>query len=199
LPVTTKTASSKYRSANDPTLQIHKRFLLIDTPGHGKLRYHALDCIHKTQNLKGIIFVVDAANLSSGSSGLRDAAEYLYNILLLLQNASSTSKVSKMQRDLPVLIAANKLDLFTSLPAPLVKSALESEITTIRSSRGKGLLDSTVGTNSLHLDQEKDFLGQDGQDKFEFSQMEDINVTVAIAGGSVIGGETYWDWIGQYL
>ena len=207
LPITIATASSKYRSTNDPSLQVHKRFLLVDTPGHGKLRYHALESIVKPQNLKGIIFLVDAANISTssdghGGEGLREAAEYLHDVLLQLQKRSSVSKTSRAPKELPVLVAANKLDLFTALPAPLVRTALESEITKVRSSRGKGLLDSGTGMNEV--DEERDWLGDGGDGAFNFSQMEEVNVPVAVIGGNVTGTDNadiakWWDWIGGNL
>ena len=207
LPVTTTTASSRYRSANDPSLQVHKRFLLIDTPGHGKLRYHALESIVKLQNLKGIIFLVDAANISTssdghGGEGLRETAGYLHDVLLLLQKRSSASKTSRAPKELPVLVAANKIDLFTALPATLVKAALEAEITKVRSSRAKGLLDSGIGTNDV--EEERDWLGDGGEGAFDFSQMEEVNVSVTVTGGNVTGTESadvaqWWDWIGGNL
>ena len=209
LPVTTATASSKYRSVNDPSNHMHKKVLLADTPGHGKLRHHAFDSVISPQNLKGIIFVVDAADLSSDDSGtgnesLRQAAEYLHDLLLLLQKRATNTKSSRGPKELPVLIAANKLDLFTALPAPLVKTALESEITNVRSSRNKGLLDSGIGMNDTDIGEEKDWLGDGGEGKFQFSQMEEVNVCVEVAGGNVLGSERpdvkqWWDWIGANL
>lgn len=209
LPVSTKAASSKYRSVNDPSNQVHKKFLLADTPGHGKLRYHAFDGVTKPQNLKGIIFMVDAADVSIGSTGtgneaLRQTAEYLHDVLLLLQKRSTSSKSSKAHTEVPVLIAANKLDLFTALPAPLVKTALESEISNVRSSRTKGLLDSGIGINDLDIGEEKERLGDGGNGKFEFSQMDEVNVAVSVAGGNVLGADgpdvkQWWDWIASNL
>ena len=210
LPVSTKAASSRYRSANDPSNQAHKKFLLADTPGHGKLRHHAFDSIIKPQNLRGIIFMVDAAEISMGGSNvtgnesLRQAAEYLHDILLLLQKRSTNSKTTKAPKELPVLVAANKLDLFTALPAPLVKTALESEISNVRSSRTKGLLDSGIGMNDQDIGEEKEWLGDGGDGKFEFSQMDEVNVSVSVAGGNVLGADgpdvnQWWDWIANNL
>ncbi|MCJ1368951.1 hypothetical protein MMC20_000158 [Loxospora ochrophaea] len=209
LPINTTTASSRYRSANDPSVKVHKKFLLIDTPGHGKLRYYATDSITKPQNLKGIIFLVDAANLSGSTGGqvdggLRETAEYLHDILLLLQQRTTSSKTSKAPKEMPVLIAANKLDLFTALPAQLVKTSLEAEISNVRSSRAKGLLDSGIGMNDTSPGEEKDWLGDGGEGKFEFSQMEEVNVPVSIVGGNVLSVDganvqSWWDWIGNRL
>lgn len=153
--------------------------------------------------------MVDAADISTSSSGagneaLRQAAEYLHDLLLLLQKRSTSSKSTRGPKELPVLVAANKLDLFTALPAPLVKTALESEITNVRSSRGKGLLDSGIGMNDLDIGEEKEWLGDGGEGKFEFSQMEEVNVSVSVAGGNVLGSDgpdvkQWWDWIAGYL
>ncbi|MCJ1362510.1 hypothetical protein MMC16_001613 [Acarospora aff. strigata] len=212
LPVTSTGSSSGYRSAADPANQVHKRFLLVDTPGHGKLRHHALDSIVKPQNLRGIIFLVDAANLSSSTptgagadEGLRETAEYLHDVLLLLQKRATGVKSSKAPAAMPVLVAANKLDLFTALPAPLVKTALEAEITNVRTSRARGLLDSGIGMgDTVDGGEEKDWLGDGGEGKFDFSQMEEVNVPVIVASGNVAGSEgadvaQWWDWIGNHL
>ncbi|KAG9236724.1 putative signal recognition particle receptor subunit beta [Amylocarpus encephaloides] len=175
LPVGTQAQSDKYRSVNDPTNLVHKKFLLVDTPGHGKLRHHALNNLTNPQNLKGIIFLVDAAALSAGEEGLRQTADYLHDILLLLQKRME-SKTAKGAKEIPVLIAANKMDLFTALPAALVKTSLEAEITKVRASRSKGLLDSGIG---MEEDGEQDgWLGEVGSTDFKFAQIEEFDVLV---------------------
>ncbi len=203
LPVGAVAKSDKYRSANDPSNQVHKKFLLIDTPGHGKLRHHALENITHPQNLKGLIFVVDAASLSAGDEGLKQAAEYLHDVLLLLQKRAGT-KASKTLKELPVLIAANKTDLFTALPVPLVKSSIEAEITKVRISRSKGLLDSGIGMGDVDDNEKDDWLGEMGSIDFKFSQMEEFDVSVEVAGGNVLGidGPTvnnWWKWVSERL
>ena len=107
--------------------------------------------------------MVDAADLSSSSSvdgtdSLRLTAEYLHDILLLLQTRSSKLG-AKDGKGLPLLLAANKLDLFTALPAALVKSALEKEITKVRDSRSKGLLDSGGGYGGFGICRGKGHFG----------------------------------------
>ncbi|KAF2098565.1 P-loop containing nucleoside triphosphate hydrolase protein [Rhizodiscina lignyota] len=208
LPPSTKADSQKYRSEHDPTAKQRPKFLIIDTPGHGKLRNHAFEQLRKPQpHLKGIIFVVDSASLSSdtpgrSAAGLTEAAQYLHDILLLLQKRYTGAKSSKGPPELPVLIAANKLDLFTALPAQLVKSALEAEITRIRTTRAKGLLDSAVKDETL--EEEREWLGDGGEGKFEFGQMEEVNVPIKVVGGNVIGADGsdisgWWEWIGEQL
>ena len=152
--------------------------------------------------------MVDAADISTSGSGtgneaLWQAAEYLHDLLLLLQKRANT-KSPRGPTELPVLVAANKLDLFTALPAPLVKAALESEITNVRSLRTKGLLDSGIGMNDLDIGDEKEWLGDGGEGKFDFTQMDEVNVSVTVAGGNVLGADgpdvkQWWDWIGSNL
>ena len=202
--MTTETASSRYRSVNDPSLQVHKRFLLVDTPGHGKLRHYAIDTIIKPQHLKGIIYVVDAGNISPGSSELRETAEYLHDILLLLQKRSAAAKTSQTSKEIPVLVAANKMDLFTALPTTMVKTVLEQEITNLRASRARAMPDSGIAMSDVDSSEDSAWLGDGGEGKFEFSQMEEANVLVTVAGGSVSGSDEpdvskWWDWIGSNL
>lgn len=200
LPVGTLAGTDKYRSVNDPTNQTHKKFLLVDTPGHGKLRNHALVNITKPQNLKGIIFLVDAAALSADDEGLRQTADYLHDVLLRLQNRMSAGKTRGF-KEVPVLIAANKLDLFTALPVPLVKRNLEAEITKVRASRSKGLLDSGVKSD---IEDKDDWLGEMGSTEFKFSQMDEFDVAIEVVGGNILGAdeanlEKWWEWIADKL
>jgi signal recognition particle receptor subunit beta len=158
--------------------------------------------------------VVDAASLSSSGGeagvegGLTEAASYLHDVLLLLQKRGLSTKGAP--KELPVLIAANKSDLFTALPATLAKSALENEITKIRASRAKGLLDSGIGMDEADGEEDHEWLGETagaGGGKFMFSQMEDVNVSISVERGSVFGGSSedgsdvgrWWDWIGKQL
>ena len=156
--------------------------------------------------------MIDAADISTsasssgaGNEALRQTAEYLHDLLLLLQKRANT-KTSRAPTELPVLVAANKLDLFTALPAPLVKSALETEITNVRNSRNKGLLDSGIGMDDIDGGggEEREWLGEGGEGKFDFRQMEESNVKVSVVGGNVVGGErpdvqAWWGWIGENL
>ena len=152
--------------------------------------------------------MVDAADISTGNASdaenepLRQAAEYLHDVLLLLQKRAMSSKSAKEPR-MNLLILANKLDLFTALPTPLVKTALEAEITNLRKSRNEGLLDSGVSMNDLDMGEEKEWLGDD-EGKFDFSQMAQANVSVTLAGGNVVGPDgpdmkQWWDWVGSNL
>ena len=152
--------------------------------------------------------MIDAADLSAGDARgtetdpIRQTAEYLHDVLLLLQKRASSTKSARGPSNLPLLILANKSDLFTALPAPLVKVALEKEITNVRRSRHKGLLDSGIGMDDI--DEEKEWLGEGGDGSFDFSQMDEVNISVLVAGGNVLGADgadvkQWWDWIGSNL
>ncbi|KAK3495265.1 signal recognition particle receptor beta subunit-domain-containing protein [Neurospora hispaniola] len=200
-------ASPSSTSDDQPTKK--KPFLLIDTPGHPKLRSTALSHLlpldpktgrplppSKSQPIKGVIFLLDASTLSPSSpdSSLSQAATYLYDLLLALQHRYSRyTKGSKHPPSIPVLIAANKLDLFTALPATLVKKELEAELGRIRVSRSKGLLDSGVKEEDDLMGNSKeegdDWLGEYGSERFEFRQMVEFDIEVEVMGGSVLGGE----------
>ena len=152
--------------------------------------------------------MVDAADLSSssgvdGHDSLRQTAEYIHDTLLLLQTRSA--KIGpKGGKALPFLIAANKLDLFTALPAKLVKSVLESEIAKVRDSRSKGLLDSGIGMNDSLPGEDMEILGEGSDIPFKFSQMEDSKIDITVEGGNVVGAdgpdvEKWWNWIAEQL
>ena len=148
---------------------------------------------------------MDSAAVSS-SAGLTETAEYLHDVLLLLQKRHTQGKTSKDPHSVPVLVAANKQDVFTSLPAGLVKSKLEQEIAKVRQTRSKGLLDSGIGMEDDGADEEGNWLGEYGAKEFSFTQMDEHGVEIKVAGGNVEGeGEekgvvdNWWSWIGNNL
>jgi len=217
LPKSTVPKSWRYRSTADHETQAPRSLLLTDTPGHGKVRHYAYNALSSANPPHGILFVVDAADLSSSNTGtggasaaLSDAAEYLHDVLLELQKAYNTAKTSKA-REIPFLIAANKMDLFTALPAPAVKSTLEREVTRIRETRAKGLLgvgtlgkNEGLGGNDEDRDEEREVLGGTSEGDFKFKAMEEWNVTIDVVGGNAVGEESpgvdgWWDWIGAQL
>lgn len=192
------------------------KYQLTDTPGHGKLRESqgitllssTLDDKNSKSKIRGIIFVVDASALADGDEQLRNAAGYLHDTLLVLQRHKLKSQ--KKQDDIPVLVAANKQDLFTSLPPGSVRDKLEVEIEKIRTSRSKGLLDPTVGTGVDKEEEEEEPLGgAEGEGKFSFKMLEEeIGIKVDVVGGAakddgeteVGSGVQRWEeWIGSCL
>lgn len=227
LAVSTDPASSSYTADLDHAGATAKKFLLVDTPGHPKLRGHALAHLSSatpslptttssssassspTQSkLKALIFLVDAAALSDPDSGaLAATASYLYDVLLALQQRFHRRSGSRAPASVPVLVAANKADLFTALPAALVRSQLEAELGRIRKSRSKGLLDSGVGADDVDAaggaggEEADGWLGGYGTEKFSFKEMMEFDVEVEVLGGNVLGegpgAEKWWKWIGE--
>jgi len=187
---------------HDDTSGTHTKFILVDTPGHGKLRNLAFGRLERAETLKAIVFVVDAAALSE-QDVLSTTASYLYDALLLLQKrASDKSKTKKSV--VPVMIAANKMDLFTALPATMVRTNLEVELTRIRATRSKGLLDSGVGMDDVGSEDQDAWLGEYGSEKFSFKQMQEFDIDVDVLPGSIIGQEgtgadKWWWWIAQKI
>ncbi|KAK5108010.1 hypothetical protein LTR62_008845 [Meristemomyces frigidus] len=205
IPVSTRASEDRYRSENDTSARTQPKFRLIDTPGHGKLRHHATSTLTSAPALKGLLFMVDSAAVSS-ASGLTEAAEYLHDILLLLQRRHTQGQTSKTPQAIPVLVLANKQDVFTSLPASIVKTKLEEEIAKVRQTRSKGLLDSGIGMEGEGADEEGNWLGEFGAEQFRFAQMQEHGVEVDVVGGNVKGeGEEggrvdgWWEWVGENL
>lgn len=204
LPPSIPIASNKYRSEHDDSSLVSTPYKLIDTPGHGKLRVSQSMRFLAEPSLRGVIFVVDAASLDPADGpGTRDAATYLHDVLLRLQRRR-TNKVhkGKSQSEIPVLIAANKQDLFTALPPGAVRERLEAEIERVRSSKSRGLV--TVGSELAEEPEEA--LGGDGEDKFSFKLLkEEFDIGVEVIGGAVGGDEAgkgvrrWEEWIGSCL
>ena len=140
---------------------------------------------------------------SSDSSASRDTAAYLHDTLLALQRRTTGKGSKKAKTALPVLIAANKQDLFTALPAGAVKDRLQSEIERVRVSRSKGL--SAVGQDTDE-DTGEDVLGGGGEEKFTFKLLEEeYDTRVDVIGGAVKGEEAgkgvqrWLEWMGGCL
>jgi signal recognition particle receptor subunit beta len=196
--------SNKYRSKNDTTLQEAEKnrvaFNIIDTPGHGKLRGEQALSHLQNPAVRGIIFVVDSGALdSSDPATLRDTASYLHDVLFALQQRRTGKETSK--HDMAILVAANKQDLFTALPAGAVKDRLQTEIERVKQSRRKGI--STVGKD---VDDDEEVLGGGGEEKFSFDVMKDeYGIDIDVVGGSVKGEEAgkgvrrWEEWIGGLL
>ncbi|KAL1297006.1 hypothetical protein AAFC00_004601 [Neodothiora populina] len=200
LPSSVTARSSQYRAADDPSKEKGRQFELIDTPGHGKLRHHAFTALESEKRLRGLIFVLDSAAVAS-PAGLTEAAMYLHDVLLALQKRHTASKTSKGPASIPVLIAANKLDIFTGLPAQVIKKKLQQEITNIRTTRAKGLLDSATGSEGE--DEEREWLGEGGEGVFKFKQLEESEIEVTVLGSIAIGDQAQTDemlqWVAQQM
>ncbi|KAJ0116551.1 srp receptor beta subunit [Diaporthe amygdali] len=199
---------SSFRDDLDAAGATANKFLLVDTPGHGKLRHYAHGRLTaegtQSTKLKAVVFVVDAAALSEPDV-LADTASYLYDVLLALQRRMGSTRTSKAPYAIPVLVAANKADLFTALPAKLVRSNLEKELGRIRRTRSKGLLDSGAAADGSGpgLDDADDWLGEYGSADFKFDQMREFDTEVDVVSGNIIGDgpgiDAWWKWIGSRI
>jgi signal recognition particle receptor subunit beta len=156
-------------------------------------------------NIHGIVFIVDAASVAE-EAGLNEAAEYLHDVLLALQKRYTEAKTSKGPKEIPVLIAANKQDLFVALPEDLVKDKLEKAISEVRRTRATGLKDAGVALTGEEemVDEEREWLGEGGEGPFEFQQMEEVGTSVVVRGGNVLGSEgsdakKWFEWIAEHL
>jgi len=194
--------TSGFRDDLDAAGGAAKKFLLVDTPGYGKLRGTAEARLARATKLRAVVFVVDGGALAE-PEGVAAAASYLYDVLLFLQKRAGSGRGSKAPPAVPVLIAANKADLFTALPAALVRSSLEAELARIRTSRSRGLLDSGVGADDVDAAQGDGWLGEYGAEKFSFAQMLEFDVEVDIAAGNVTGdgpgADKWWSWIADKI
>jgi signal recognition particle receptor subunit beta len=202
LPSTIPRSSNGYRSAAD--LAAHPPnaapYELIDTPGHGKLRaFHSLPHI-ENRSLRGIIFVVDAADFDNDES-TRDTADFLYDALFTLQERrTKNGKQTMGGKGVKVLVAANKQDLFTALPAGAVRARLEAEIEKVRLSRRKRL------ASMVH--EEDEDTDPDDARKFTFERLkEERQIELDVLGGACRGEEAeggkgvrLWEeWLGSCL
>ncbi|KAJ6790444.1 hypothetical protein PWT90_03022 [Aphanocladium album] len=205
LNASTDSASKTTFRNHDESDGTYTKFLLVDTPGHGKLRNSAMGKLARADKLRAVVFVVDAAALGEHDV-LAPTAQYLHDVLLHLQKRATSGgggNNKKEKQSVPLLIAANKTDLFTALPANMVKSSLEMEISRIRASRSKGLLDSGVGADDVAAEEQDGWLGEYGSDKFTFGQMQEFDIDVDVLSGSVTteqpGAEKWWWWIAQRI
>lgn len=221
LPASVQTASNRYRSVNDSSLKDVSRnpvrYRVKDTPGHGKLRsaqglselVTMSTAKDKNLRLRGVVFMIDTAAMNEEET-LRDTASYLHDVLLALQKRALKSGRSsaRVAAEIPVLVAANKQDLFTALPAGSVREKLEAEIDRIRKSKSKGLMNASEDAGGAE-DEDETLGSADAQGTFSFKLLEDeVGVKVDVVGGAVKGDEEgdlgagvrkWEDWIGQCL
>ncbi|KAK9456472.1 signal recognition particle receptor beta subunit-domain-containing protein [Dipodascopsis uninucleata] len=163
-----------------------KNFVLIDTPGHQKLRHSMFATLQANQvarSILGVIYMVDASVVSKPEK-LREAADYLYDLLRIAE---------RVRLGTDVLIAANKSELFTAVPAKRLRSLLENEITKIRVLRSKSVGSVTSGDEKT-VDEEEEsdsiiggraWLGAPDSKEFHF---EDLESDVVVIDGSVEKG-----------
>ena len=111
-----------------------------------------------------------------------------------------------------MLVAANKTDLFTALPAGMVRASLEAEIARQRSTRARGIagagsagagegLDAGADPLADGAQDEGDVLAGESEGRFEFARMAEGGGRVRVGGGSAAGEEAsvekWWDWLAE--
>ncbi|EMR10022.1 hypothetical protein PNEG_01776 [Pneumocystis murina B123] len=99
-----------------------KKVILVDFPGHLKF-YHLFSEI---KHIRCIVFMIDS------SSMIKNADHVVYQLYRLLKDARS----KKIRH---ILIAANKEDLFTSLPCTKISSIIEEKLSEIVLFRLRGI------------------------------------------------------------
>ncbi|KAK9325938.1 signal recognition particle receptor beta subunit-domain-containing protein [Lipomyces orientalis] len=191
LPSVEQNLTTKFRLPNLPDTT--KPFVLVDTPGHQKLRhglFSALQTAQAARTVHGVLYVVDASAMSRPER-LREAAEYMYDILRITE---------RVRGGTDMLVAANKSELFTAVPAKRLRTLLETELYKIRESRAKSV--SKVAADGEKDDSDDDnedivggsgWLGKRGE-KGSF-KLEDLETEVTVLDGSVDSGKID-AWIG---
>lgn len=145
------------------------KITLVDLPGHPKLNHVFSEALESYSNIKGIVYVIDAA---SGPKGIQEAANRLFNMLL---------KTETRMGGIDIMIACNKADVFNMIPSARLQTMLEEEIQNIRDNRSKSL--GEVGAAGSLDDDNEDDGSWLGGSKFKFINLEG---EVSIADGSVL-------------
>ncbi|KAF3938227.1 hypothetical protein ABW19_dt0204610 [Dactylella cylindrospora] len=185
----------------EPVEELTKPYHLKDTPGHPKLRSLALDGVDKpTSSYVGIIYMLDSAVLSS-QARLTDTVEYLYELLLAIQQRyAALSESSAGSADpLQLLIACNKNDLFTSLPSAKISSLLQVELGRMKETKRKGLLN--AGADEADDEDLGRVLGDENSDQVTWDSLRDYGVDISIQSGSVKNGsvDSWKSWMSELL
>ncbi|KAJ8974030.1 hypothetical protein NQ317_001818 [Molorchus minor] len=134
---------------------------VVDIPGHERLRNKFFDQYKGIA--KGIVYVVDSATIQQD---IRDAAEFLYNILvdpLVINNCPN------------LLILCNKQDQTLAKGGTAVKSIFEKELNTLRITKSKQLESVDAKNNRIAI------LGDPDED-FDFAALH-VKVDIAESYG----------------
>jgi len=156
-----------------------KKPVVIDLPGHERIRYKCLDA--QKGSAMGIVYVLDASTITKG---IRDATEFLFRIL---------SDPTIYSNKTPVLVICNKQDLTLAKGASVIERELAKEIGLLRETHA-GTLQGTDGSVLNHKflgKQDKDFSFADLKASVDFcetSVSEDENLDKVQAWISNISG-----------
>ena len=139
-----------------------KKPVVIDLPGHERIRYKYFD--QQKDSAMGIIYILDASTVSKQ---IRDATEFLFRIL-----SDPTIHSNKT----PVLVICNKQDMTSNKSVSVIERELAKEIGLLRQTHA-GILKDTDGSTDNHI-----FLGNKDKD-FSFA---DLKVPVDFCETSVL-------------
>ncbi|XP_017886201.2 signal recognition particle receptor subunit beta, partial [Ceratina calcarata] len=162
-----KTHTSVKENTGDIVIN-NRPLKIVDIPGHERLRYKFFDQFKLSA--KGLIYMIDSVTFQKD---IRDAAEFLYNIL-------SDSAIQKK----PVLILCNKQDQTMAKSSAIIKTLLEREMNLLRMTKTSQL--ETTDATATNI-----FLGKQGKD-FEFSHL-DTNIEFAECSAYNKDSETFAD------
>ncbi|AGO11321.1 AaceriACR063Cp [[Ashbya] aceris (nom. inval.)] len=126
-----KTVASQVASFSDsfmlPSGVEKFKFALIDFPGHVKLRQELFTTLQSSNNIRGVIYMVDS---TVDPKRVTETAEFLYDVLSITERKSQA---------IDIMIACNKSESFTSRPPLMIKDALEKELGQIIERKSKDL------------------------------------------------------------
>ncbi|KAF5298171.1 hypothetical protein FQA39_LY02595 [Lamprigera yunnana] len=122
---------------------------IIDIPGHERLRGRFFEQYKSLA--RGLVYIVDSITLQKD---VRDAAEFLYNILCECTSLKNT----------PVVIVSNKQDMPLAKTSTVIKSMLEKELNSLRITKSSQLESVDPKGQKLKV------LGKEGVD-FMFSHL----------------------------
>ncbi|KZC14536.1 Signal recognition particle receptor subunit beta, partial [Dufourea novaeangliae] len=142
-----KTYTSVDKNSEELVINDHS-LRIVDIPGNERLRYKYFDQFKSSA--KGLVYVIDSVTFQKG---IRDVAEYLYNIL-------SDPAVQRK----PVLILCNKQDQPMAKGSSVINTLLEKEMNLLRMTK-------TSQLEATDPSSENVYLGKEGKD-FEFSQLD---------------------------
>lgn len=140
-----------------------KKPVVIDLPGHERIRYKCLD--KQKDSAMGIIYLLDAATITKG---IRDATEFLFRIL---------SDPTIYSNRTPVLVICNKQDMDKAKAAAVIERELAKEIGLLRETHA-GNLQGTDGStvNQIFLGKrDKDFSFADLKAPVDFCETSVLN------------------------
>ncbi|KAK9466631.1 signal recognition particle receptor beta subunit-domain-containing protein [Lipomyces arxii] len=172
--------TAKFRPPGLP--ESAKSYVLVDSPGHQKLRHYmfsTLDTSTTARTMHGIVFVVDASAMSRPEK-LREAAEYLGAIL---------RKTNRRRGGADILVAANKSELFTAVPAKRLKTLMENELDKLAKSKANSVMGVDADTG---VDDDEYMQLQIGEFKFEACESEVTFLDGSIETGKI---ESWLEWM----